>query len=65
MTLRKVTIDNSVKYKPKREQTKVKEDKPKTITAGSLPRKQNKKLSQNKKKFIKNVAAGRFGTLTK
>ena len=40
MTLRKITIDNSVRYIPKNEQTKEKNSKPKTIKAGSLPRKQ-------------------------
>ena len=54
MTLRKITVDNSVRYVPKSE-------KPKTTKAGSLPRKQNKKLSQNNKKW---VASG-FGVLTK
>ena len=46
MTLRKITIDNSVRYIPKNEQTKEKNNKPKKVKAGSLPRKQNKKLSQ-------------------
>ena len=42
MTLRKITIDNSIRYIPKSEQTKEREIKPKTIKAGSVPRKQNK-----------------------
>ena len=63
MTLRKLTIDNSVRYIPKSEQTKEKEIKPKPIKAGSLPRKQNKNISQNSKKFLKNVAASGFGIL--
>ena len=65
MTLRKITIDNSVKYVPKSEQTKEKEIKPKTktIKAGSLPRKQ--KCSKNNKKFLNNVAASGFSILTK
>ena len=63
MVLRKITIDNSVRYIPKTEQTR--ESKPKTIKAGSLPRKQNKNISQNNKKFLKNVAASGFGILTK
>ena len=46
MTLRKITIDNSVRYIPKNEQTKEKNNKPKTTKAGSLPRKQNKNISQ-------------------
>ena len=65
MRLRKLTIDNSVRNIPKSEQPKEREIKPKTIKAGSLPRKQNKKISQNSKKFIKNVAASGFGYITK
>ena len=53
MTLRKITIDKSVRFVPKSKQTKEKEIKQKTIKAGSLPRKQNKKTSQNNKKFLK------------
>ena len=45
MTLRKITIDNSVRYVPKNEQTKEKDTNPKKIKAGSLSRKQNKKPS--------------------
>ena len=60
MTLRKITVDNSVRYIPKTEQTKEKEIKPKTIKAGSLPRKRNKKPSQNNKKFLKNISASGF-----
>ena len=63
MTLRKITIDNSVRYIPKSEQTKEKEIKPKTIKAGSLPRKQNKNCSKNNKKFLKNISASGFGYL--
>ena len=63
MTLRKITIDNSVRYIPKIEQTKEKNSKPKTIKAGSLPRKQNKKPSQNNKIFLKNVASSGFAVL--
>ena len=61
MTLRKITIDNSVRYIPILEKTKEKEIKPKTIKTGSIPRKQNKNISQNSKKFLKNVAASVFG----
>ena len=62
MTLRKITIDNSVRYIPKSEQIKERDIKPKTriIKAGSLPRKQNKNCSKNDKKFLKNVAASGF-----
>ena len=55
MTLRKITIDNSVRSVSKNEQ--IKESKPKTKKAGSPPRKQNKNISQNNKKVIKNVIA--------
>ena len=65
MVLRKITIDNSVRYIPISEKTKEKEIKPKTIKAGSLPRKQNKNISQNNKKFIKNVAASGMKYITK
>ena len=49
MVLRKITIDNSVRYIPKSEQTR--ENKTKTIKAASLPRKKNKNFSQNSKKI--------------
>ena len=61
MTLRKITIDNSVRYIPKSEQTR--ENKTKKIKAGSLPRKQNKKISHNNKKFLNNVSASGFKLL--
>ena len=64
MTLRKITIDNSVRYIPITERTKEKEIKSKTIKAGSLPRKQNKKPSQNNKRFLKKISASGFTTLT-
>ena len=38
---------------PVSEQTKKGKLKPNTIKAGSLPRKQNKKISQNYKNFFK------------
>ena len=61
MTLRKNTIDNSVRYIPKTE----KEIEPKTIKADSLPRRQNKNCSKNIKKFLTNVAPSGFGYITK
>ena len=64
MTLRKITIDNSARYIPITEKTEEKENKPKKIKAGSLPRKKNKKQSQNNKKFLKNISASGFITLT-
>ena len=64
MTLRKITIDNSVGYIPKNEQTKSKKqsDKIQPISAGgkSSTRKQNKNISQNNKKFLKKVTASGF-----
>ena len=66
MVLRKITIDNSVRYNPKSEKkTKEKENKPKTIKAGSLPRKQSKKFLKNSKKFVNGFTARGFGVLTK
>ena len=65
MVLRRITVDNSVRYIPKSEQTKERDIKPKTVKAGSLPRRQNKNISQNSKKFVNNVSASGFGTFTK
>ena len=64
MVLRKITIDNSVRYIPKSEQTKEKEIKPKTTKACSISRRQNKKPSQNNKRFLKIISASGFTTLT-
>ena len=64
MVLRKKTIDNSLRYIPIRERTKETDIKQKTIKIGSLPCEQNKYISQNNKKFIENLAAGGFATLT-
>ena len=63
MTLRKIAIDNSVRYFPKTEQTR--ESELRTLKAGSFLRNQNKNFSQNNKKFNKNVAAKGFPRLTK
>ena len=60
MALRKITIDNSVRYIPMIEKTKERESKPKTIKSGSLSREQNKNPSQNNKKFPKNISASGF-----
>ena len=68
MVLRKVTIDNSVRYVvryvPRNEKPKEKDIKPKTTKARSLHPKQNKKPSENNKKFLKNISASGFATLT-
>ena len=53
MVLRKIKIDNSVRYIPKAEKTKERDIKPKTIKAGSLPRKQNKKNHKTLKNSLK------------
>ena len=77
MVLGKITIDNSVRYIPESEQTR--DNKPnrtknkkqseqiQPISGGCKPntRKQNKKLSKNDKKFVKDFTAGGFGVLTK
>ena len=64
MVLRRITIDNSVRYIPIWEKIKETDNKPKKIKAsGSLPRKQNKNISQNKKKFIENISAQGFNYL--
>ena len=65
MTLRKITVDNSVRYVPITEKTKEKEIKTKKVKAGSLPHKQNKSPSQNNKKFLKNISASGFKYITK
>ena len=64
MVLRKITVDNIVRYIPIIEKTKEKEIKPKILKAGSIPRKKNKKPSQNNKKFLKIFSAAGFATLT-
>ena len=66
MVLRKITIDNSVKYVPitekdiKQNTTKIKKIQP--ISGGG---KQNEKFSKNNKKFVKDFTASGFGILTK
>ena len=73
--MRKIAVDNSVRYAKKSEQTR--ENKPimmknkkeseqnQPISGGGKPntRKQNKNISQNSKKFLKNVAASGFALL--
>ena len=50
MVLRKMTINNSLRYTPISEKTKETDIKPRKTKTGSLPRRQNKNISQNKKK---------------
>ena len=49
ITLRKITIDNSVNHIRQSEQTEEGDSKPKTLKNISLSRKQYKNLSQNNK----------------
>ena len=64
MVLRKITIDNSVKYVPITEkeikQNTSKNKKFQPISGGG---KQNKKFSKNNKKFVKDFTASGFGIL--
>ena len=66
MVLRKISIDNSVKYIPITEkdikQNTTKNKKIQPISGGG---KQNKKVSKNNKKFVKDFTASGFGVLTK
>ena len=52
MILRKIIIDNSVRYVPKSEQTKERVSKPKTTKASSIPLKQNQKIHKTIKTFL-------------
>ena len=57
MTLRKTTIDDSVKEIPQSQQTEEKDCQPNAVKNNSILRKQSKKVSQNRKKnFCKNVS---------
>ena len=60
MTLRKITVANSVKYIPRSEKSQERSRKPKTRKINSIPREQDENFSQNNKKLIKNVAAVGF-----
>ena len=72
MVLRRITVDNSFRYIPKKEQTKeIKQnltknkkhsEKNQPVSGGGKP---NKKFSKNNKKFVKDFTAGGFGVLTK
>ena len=61
MTLRKITVDNSVRYVPKSEQTR--EIKQNMIKSISPPRKQKKTFHKTVKKILKNPAREGFGVL--
>ena len=70
MVLRRITIDISVRYYPKKEQTKkIKQnptkykkhsEKTQPVSGGGKP---NKKFSENNKKFVKDFTAGGFAIL--
>ena len=55
MTLRKTTIDNSVKYIPQTEQFQERNIKPNTIKNISFPKKHNKKLHKTIKITLKTI----------
>ena len=69
MTLRKITVDNSVRYIPKSEQNRIKNknqsEKIQPVSGGgkSNMRKQDKKFSKNNKNFVKDFTAGGFAIL--
>ena len=66
MVIRKITIDNSVKYVPIAEkEIKQKTSKNKKIQPVSGEGIQNKKFSKNNKNFVKDFTASGFGVLTK
>ena len=68
MVLRKITIDNSVRYIPKNERSKdIKQNttKNRKIQPISVEDKQNKKFSKNNKNFVKDFTASGFSILTK
>ena len=64
MTLRKITIDNSVRYILKSEQNTTKNrkqsEKNQPVPGGGKP---NEKFSKNNKKFVKDFTAGGFAIL--
>ena len=62
MTIRKITIDNSVRYVPESKQTR--ETNQNTVKNISRPKKQTKKFSQNNKEFLKNISAEGFKYIT-
>ena len=61
MTIQKITIDSRVKHIPQSEQvqsdSRERDSKLNKVYDNSFPHKQNKKLSQNNKKFIAKISA--------
>ena len=64
MVLRKITVDNSVRYIPKNEQSPTKNrkqsEKIQPVSGGGKP---NNKCSKNIKKFVKDFTAAGFAIL--
>ena len=60
MTLRKITVDNSVSYISQRERTQEGDNNPNTMKNNSLTRKQYKNFSQNIKKISCNKISRMF-----
>ena len=52
MVLRRITVDNSVRYIPKGEQSKEKDTNPNTIRNNSNPRKKTTKFHKITKSFL-------------
>ena len=63
MTLRKITIDYSVKYIPSMNSSPSENSRDHKPTTNSNAKKQNKKLSQNDKNFVKIITAEGFKIL--
>ena len=61
MNLRKITIDNSVKFFAKSEKIQERVGKSKMIRNISLPEKQKENFLQNNKKFNKDITRKLFG----
>ena len=55
MTFWKITIDISVTHTAQSDQTQERDIKTNTITRNSLPPKQNNKISQTNKQFLKSI----------
>ena len=64
MVLRKITVDNSVRYIPKNQQNPTKNrkqsEKIQPVSGGGKPK---KKFSKNNEKFVKDFTAGGFAIL--
>ena len=73
MVLRKITLDNAVRYNPKYEQPKETKQNPtknknqsekiQPVSGGGKHEKTKQKLFKKNKKFVKDFTAGGFGVL--